>query len=169
MINERVKEILNEQINKEFYSAYLYLAMSAHLSDMGLYGFSKWCEVQSREEIDHGMILFEYILKQKSKVELKGINPPDMEYNSPLEIFEQIYKHEREVTESIDKIARLSDDECDFATRNFIDWYLKEQIEEEDNVLKIISKLKAFGTEKSALYLMDRELGERKYEYHSYE
>ena len=169
MIREKVKEILNEQINKEFYSAYLYLAMSATLSDMGLYGFSKWCEIQSREEIDHGMILFDYILKQKEKVELKGISSPDMNLESPLEIFEQIYRHERDVTMSIDSIARLSDSECDFATRNFIDWYLKEQIEEEDNALRIISKLKAFGTEKSALYLMDKELGEREYKYHSYE
>ena len=169
MISEKVKEILNEQINKEFYSAYLYLAMSASLSDMGLYGFSKWCEIQSREEIDHGMILFEYILKQKEKVELKGIQSPEMNLESPLEIFEQIYRHERDVTMAIDSIARLSENECDYSTRIFIDWYLKEQIEEEDKVLRIISKLKAFGAEKSSLYLMDRELGNREYKYHSYE
>ena len=163
MIGTKVKEILNEQINKEFYSAYLYLAMCTHLSDVGLYGFSKWCEIQSREEIDHGMILVEYLLKHKEKIELKSINSPQMCFDSPLEVFEQIYNHEREITTSIDYIATKTDDECDFATRNFIDWYLKEQIEEEDQVLKIISKLKAFGTEKSALYLMDKELGQREY------
>lgn len=169
MISEKVKGILNEQINKEFYSAYLYLAMSASFSDMGLYGFSKWCEIQSREEIDHGMILFEYILKHKEKVELKGINTPEANFECPCDIFEKIYNHEKEITMAIDSIARLSEDECDYATRIFIDWYLKEQIEEEDKVLKIISKLKAFGTERSALYLMDKELGNREYKYHSYE
>ena len=163
MLGTKVKEILNEQINKEFYSAYLYLAMSAHLSDMGLYGFSRWCEIQSREEIDHGMILVEYLLKHKEKIDLKNISSPQMNFSSPLEIFEQIYNHEREITRSIDSIAVKSDEECDFATRNFIDWYLKEQIEEEDHTLRIISKLKAFGSEKSSLYLMDKELGQREY------
>ena len=163
MINDKVKEILNEQINKEFYSAYLYLAMSAYLSEMGLYGFSKWTEIQAREEIDHGMVLFEYIIKRKSKVELKGLSAPDFHFNGVLDVFEQIYAHERMVTCSIDEIAHLSENECDLATRNFIDNYLKEQIEEEDNVQRIISKLKSFGTEKASLYLMDEELGKREY------
>ena len=168
MISEKVKEILNEQINKEFYSAYLYLALSANLSNMGLYGFSKWCKIQSREEIDHGMILFEYILKQKEKVSLRGISAPEMNFDCPLKIFEHIYQHEKEVSKSINQIAKMTDLECDYATRNFIDWYLKEQIEEEDNVQRIISKLKAFGIEESALYLMDKELGERSYKIHEY-
>ena len=107
--------------------------------------------------------LNDYILKHKEKIDLKNINSPQMNFNTPLEIFEQIYNHEREITRSIDSIAIKSDEECDFATRNFIDWYLKEQIEEEDQVLKIISKLKAFGSEKSSLYLMDNELGQREY------
>lgn len=163
MINEKVKEILNEQINKEFYSAYLYLAMSAYLSEMGLYGFSKWAEIQAREEIDHGMVILEYVVKRKSKVELKGIEMPKLEFNGVLDVFEQIYEHERYVTSSIDNIANLTENECDLATRNFIDNYLEEQIEEEDNVSRIIAKLKNFGTEKSSLYLMDKELGQREY------
>ena len=163
MISEKTKDILNEQINKEFYSAYLYLAMSAYFSEIGLYGFSNWTKIQSMEEIDHGMILFEYILNRKSQVDLKNLSSPNMNFNGPIDVFEQIYKHECSITSSIDGVASLSEGECDLATRNFIDWYLKEQMEEEASVLRVISKLKAFGAEKSALYLIDRELSKREY------
>lgn len=163
MINDKVKEILNEQINKEFYSAYLYLAMSAYFAEMGLYGFAHWTEVQSREEIEHGMVLFDYVLKRNAKIELKNIETPHLEYNGILDVFEQIYQHEQHITASIDRIANLTENECDLATRNFIDRYLQEQIEEEDSVQKIIHKIRAFGSEKSSLYLLDKELGGREY------
>ncbi len=163
MISDKIRDILNAQINKEFYSAYLYLAMSAYFSEIGLYGFSHWTKVQSKEEIDHGMILFEYILNRKSQVKLQQLDVPTIDMKGPVEVFEQIYQHERSITSSIDSVANMSEGECDLATRNFIDWYLKEQIEEETSVLRIISKLKAFGTDKSALYLIDRELSEREY------
>ena len=163
MISDKIRDILNAQINKEFYSAYLYLAMSAYFSEIGLYGFSHWTKVQSKEEIDHGMILFEYILNRKSQVKLQQLDVPSIDMKGPVEVFEQIYQHERSITSSIDSVANMSEGECDLATRNFIDWYLKEQIEEETSVLRIISKLKVFGTEKSALYLIDRELSEREY------
>lgn len=163
MISNKIKDILNEQINKEFYSAYLYLAMSAYFSEIGLYGFSHWTKIQSREEIDHGMILFDYVLNRKSQVQLKNLSSPNLNFNGPIDVFEQIYKHECSITESIDCVANLSEGECDLATRNFIDWYLKEQIEEETSVLRIISKLKAFGAENSSLYLLDKELALREY------
>lgn len=168
MISDKVRDILNEQINKEFYSAYLYLAMSAYFSEIGLYGFSNWTKVQSREEIDHGMILFEYVLSRKSQIRLKPLDSPLLDWNGPEDVFDQIYQHERTITSSIDAVANLTEGECDLATRNFIDWYLKEQIEEEASVLRIISKLKAFGAEKSALYLIDRELSSREYNAPSY-
>lgn len=163
MISDKIANVLNEQINKEFYSAYLYLAMSAYFSEIGLYGFSNWTKVQSREEIDHGMILFEYILNRKTPVKLQALEMPQIEMNGALGIFEQIYEHERMITSSIDCVADMSEGECDLATRNFIDWYLKEQIEEEAQVLKIISKLKAFGSETASLYLLDKELAQREY------
>lgn len=168
MINEKVREILNEQINKEFYSAYLYLSMGAYLSDMGMYGISKWMEIQAREEIDHGMILFDYILKRKAKVELMSLTAPEILFNGPVDIFEKSYEHERTISQSINRIASLTENECDLATRNFIDWYLKEQIEEEDNILRILSKLKAFGADKASLFLLDCELGKREYHPSSY-
>ena len=163
MISEKIKDVLNEQINKEFYSAYLYLSMSAYFSHVGLYGFAKWTKIQSREEIDHGMILFEYVLKRKAKVNLCQLESPEMEFSGPLDVFERIYQHERSITAGIDCVANMSEDECDLATRNFIDWYLQEQIEEESEVLKIIAKLKAFGDDSASLYLLDRELSNREY------
>ena len=164
MISEKIKNVLNEQINKEFYSAYLYLSMSAYFAQIGLYGFSEWAKIQSKEEIDHGMILFEYIINRNSQVHLVQLETPKFEMTNPISVFEQIYNHERSITSAIDSVANMSESDCDLATRNFIDWYLSEQIEEEAMVSRIISKLKAFGEEKSALYLIDRELGSREYE-----
>lgn len=163
MISDKIRDVLNEQINKEFNSAYLYLAMSAYFSELGLYGFSNWCKVQAKEEIDHGMILFDYILNRKSQVHLLQLDSPVLNFNSPLDIFEQIYQHEKSITSSIDCIFNIHGIDCDAATSNFIGWYLREQIDEENSILRIISKLKAFGSEKSALYLIDRELGSRVY------
>lgn len=168
MISEKIENILNEQINKEFYSAYLYLLMGAYFDEIGLKGFSNWCKVQAREEVDHGMILFDYIIERQGKVNLMQINAPENNLTSPLEIFEKIYEHEKYVTESINRVANMTDDECDLATRYFINWYISEQVEEEANVDDIIKKLKMFGDEKAALYHLDTELMTRQYVHHSY-
>ena len=164
MISDKIRDILNEQINKEFYSSYLYLSMSAYFAEIGLYGFSNWTKIQSKEEIDHGMILFEYVIGRNSQIHLNQIATPRFDMSSPQAIFEQIYQHERAITASIDKVATMTEGECDLATRNFIDGYLREQIEEEAQVSKIIAKLKTFGSEKSALYLIESELEQREYE-----
>lgn len=168
MINEKVLNILNSQINKEFYSAYLYLAMSAYFEDLGLFGFANWTKVQAREEVDHGMIFFDYIIERDGVVNLEQISAPDNEFKSPLQVFEKIYEHEKSVTESINGVASMSDEECDLATRHFINWYIAEQVEEEANTLDIIKKLKLFGNECSSLYHLDKELGMRQYTPHSY-
>ena len=168
MINKKVEEILNAQINKEFYSAYLYLAMSAHFDEIGLKGFSHWTKVQAREEVDHGMILFDYIIERDGKVDLKQIEAPQYNFGEPLEIFEQISRHERSVTESIECVASMSEEECDIATRHFINWYIQEQVEEEASVDDIIKKMKMFGQAKSILYHIDIELGKREYSQHKY-
>lgn len=168
MINEKVQDILNSQINKEFYSAYLYLAMSAYFDKAGLYGFSNWTKVQAKEEVDHGMILFDYIVEQDGRVKLTEIEAPETEFLNPLQVFEKILEHEKFVTESINCVANMSDDECDLATRQFIDWYISEQIEEEANALNVIKKLKMFGDDKSSLYHVDKELSKREYKAHKY-
>ena len=168
MINKKVEDILNAQINKEFYSAYLYLAMSAYLDEIGLKGFSHWTKVQAKEEVDHGMILFNYIIDRNGNVDLKQIESPQKNFENPIQVFELILNHEEEVTKSIKGVAQLSEDECDIATRHFINWYISEQVEEEAKVSDIIKKLQMFGTDKSILYHIDKELGKRKYEPHSY-
>ena len=168
MINEKVENVLNAQINKEFYSAYLYLAMSAYFDEIGLYGFSNWTKVQAREEVDHGMILFDYIIERDGTVKLTQIEAPDKDFQNPLQVFEKILDHEKYVTESINCVASMSEDECDLATRHFINWYISEQVEEEANARDVITKLKMFGDEKSSLFHLDQELGKREYKAHSY-
>lgn len=168
MINKKVEDILNAQINKEFYSAYLYLAMSAYFDEIGLKGFCHWTKVQAREEVDHGMIIFDYLIARNGNVDLKQIDIPDTDFHEPLQIFEKIYNHEKTVTESIDCVASLSEDECDLATRNFIDWYIEEQVEEEASVYEIIKKLRMFGSDKSILYHLDKELLQREYSRQQY-
>lgn len=168
MINKKVESVLNAQINKEFYSAYLYLAMSAFFDQSGLYGFAHWTKVQAREEVEHGMIIFDYIIDRNGTVDLQQINVPEKNFENPLQVFNKIYEHERSVTESIECVASMSEEECDLATRNFINWYIAEQVEEESNVMDVISKLKMFEDNKAALYLFDKELMQREYKSHSY-
>ena len=168
VIKEKVQNVLNAQINKEFYSAYLYLAMSAFFDEIGLFGFANWTKVQAREEMDHGMIIFNYIIERDGTVELSHIDSPDRNFIKPLQVFEKILEHEKYVTESVNCVASMSDEECDFATRHFINWYISEQVEEEANARDVIDKLKLFGDDCTALYLLDKELGERKYREHFY-
>ena len=168
VISEKVQNVLNSQINKEFYSAYLYLAMSAFFDEIGLYGFANWTKVQAREEIDHGMILFDYIIERDGRVNLDKIDSPERNFENPLQVFEKILEHEKFVTESINCVASMSEDECDLATRHFINWYITEQVEEEANARDVITKLKMFGNEKASLYHLDQDLSKREYKAHSY-
>ena len=161
LISENITKLLNEQINKEFYSAYLYLSMSAYFCKIGLYGFAHWTKIQAKEEVDHGMILFEYILTQDSTVELKQIEMPRVEFLSPLQVFEKIYEHEKSITKAIENIIHNTENDCDISTTNFLDWYIKEQVEEESNVRKVITRLNTFAD--CALYMMDKELSQREY------
>ena len=161
MICEAINEILNEQINKEFYSGYLYLSMSAHLKELGLNGFAKWTRIQAKEEVEHGLKIFDYLINCNSFVTLKQIRMPEFEFQGILSIFNHIYEHEQCITRSIMAIAQKADEECDRTTLTFIDWFIEEQIEEEEAVKNIIKRLELFGEDKVALYLMDKELGER--------
>ena len=168
VINEKVQNVLNAQINKEFYSAYLYLAMSAFFDEIGLYGFANWTKVQAKEEVDHGMILFDYIIERDGIVKLEQIDSPDRAFENPLQVFEKILEHEKFVTESINCVAQMSHEECDLATRHFINWYISEQVEEEANARDVIDRLKMFGDDRTSLYLLDKEMGQRQYKQHTY-
>ena len=132
--------------------------MSAHLKELGLNGFAKWTRIQAKEEVEHGLKIFDYLINCNSFVTLKQIRTPEFEFKGVLSIFEHIYEHELCITNSIMTIAEKADEENDRTTLNFIDWFIAEQIEEEEAVKNIIKRLELFGEDKVALYLMDKEL-----------
>lgn len=156
-----MNNIINEQINKEFYSGYLYLSMSANLKELGLFGFTSWMKLQAKEEVEHGLKLFDYLISRNSFVTLKQIRTPEFEFNGILSIFNHIYEHEQCITSSVMKIAKTAEEECDRTTLAFIDWFINEQVEEEQVIKDIIKRLKLFGDDKTSLFLMDKELSER--------
>ncbi len=161
MISDAINNIINEQINKEFYSGYLYLSMSAYLRELGLFGFASWTKHQAKEEVEHGLKLFDYLIERNSFVTLKQIKTPEFEFNGIVSIFNHIYEHEKCITSSVMKIAKTAEEECDRTTLAFIDWFITEQIHEEQTVKDIIKRLELFGDDKTSLFLMDKELGER--------
>ena len=161
MISEQINEILNEQINKEFYSGYLYLSMSAHLKELGLNGFASWMKHQAREEVEHGLKIFDYLIDRNSFVTLKQIRMPEFEFNGILSVFNIVYEHEKCITNSIMTVAKKAEEECDRTTLNFVDWFISEQVEEEETVKNIIKRLELFGENKASLFLMDNELAKR--------
>ena len=162
MVSEKINEIINEQINKEFYSGYLYLSMSSNLHELGLFGFSKWLKIQAKEEVEHGLKLLDYLLERNSYVTLKQIRTPDYKFKGIKSVFETLYEHEKCITNSVMNIAKLAEEECDRKTLTFIEWFIEEQVEEEQQVKNIIKRIELFGEENSTLYLMDKELGCRK-------
>lgn len=162
IISDNINSILNEQINKEFYSGYLYLSMSAHLKEIGLFGIASWMRQQAKEEVEHGLKIFDYLINCNSFVTLRQIKTPEFEFNGILSIFNKIYEHEKCITESVMQVAQKADEECDRTTLNFIDWFIEEQVEEEENIKNIIKRIELFGDDKVALYLLDKELEARK-------
>jgi len=154
-------DALNEQINKEIYSAYLYLSMSAHSTFVGLKGFANWFMVQYQEEMLHTMKIYDYINDQGGKVTLKDVAQPPTEFGSPLEMFEKTLEHEKFVTKRINNLFNLAIEEKDHASNIFLQWFVTEQIEEEANDNEIISKLKLVGKDGNGLFMIDRELAAR--------
>jgi len=161
MLKNNVTEALNSQINKEIYSAYLYLAMSAYSEAKGLKGFANWLYVQYQEEMTHAMKLYNYILEQGETVELRAVEQPPKEFGTPLEMFEQVLAHEKLVTKSINNLVELAEKEKDHATQIMLQWFVTEQIEEEANDNEIIDQLKLAGKEGGGLFMIDKELRAR--------
>lgn len=161
MINERVRKVINEQINKELYSSYLYLSMSAYFENKNLKGFANWTRVQALEESAHGLKFYDYLNNRGGKVELAPIEGPKTNWNSILEIFEEIYEHEQKVTALINNIAHVAFEERDFATQSYIQWFVNEQVEEESNASGLIEQLKLIGDNSSGIFMLDKELGTR--------
>lgn len=160
-IGGKVQEAINEQIKNELYSAYLYLAMSAHFEEEALTGFASWMRVQAREEVTHGMKLFDYLNDRGGRVELKGIAAPPSSFDSPLAIFRQAYAHEQEVTASIHALYALAAKESDYPTQVALTWFVNEQVEEEKTAAELVAQLELVGDNRPALLVLDRQLAGR--------
>lgn len=161
MLNKKIVEALNNQINAELYSAYLYLSMAAYFESMNLKGFGNWMRVQNQEETFHAMKFYDYVLNRQGTVALQAIDAPQLAWKSPLAAFQAVYDHETKVTSLINKLAGLAQKENDHATSVLLHWFITEQVEEESNADGIVQKLKLIGDNASALFLLDQELAAR--------
>jgi ferritin len=161
MISKKMTDALNLQINKELYSAYLYLAMSSHAQDIGLKGFANWFFIQVQEEMSHAQKIYNYVIEQNQKVVLDEIKKPPSDFKSPMDMFQKTLEHEQFVTKSINGLVALAREENDYATEIFLQWFVTEQIEEEGNDNEIIDKLRYIGDNGNGLLMLDKELGVR--------
>lgn len=161
MLNEKVHQAINKQINKELYSAYLYQSMMAHFDALGLQGFANWMRIQSMEETLHAYKFYAYVIERGMKVTLTGIDGPETEWPTPLAAFEQVLSHEQYVTSLINNLMDIALETRDHASTSFLQWYVDEQVEEEGNAEQIVSKLKLIGDNPQALLMIDQELGAR--------
>jgi ferritin len=161
MISKKMTDALNVQINKEIYSAYIYLSMAAYSEHIGLKGIANWFTVQYQEETGHAMRIYKYLQEQGAQVKLQAIEQPQTDYKSPTDMFEKTLAHEQYVTKSINGLVDLALKENDHATQIFLQWFVTEQVEEEANDHEILDKLKMIGESGSGLYMLDRELGAR--------
>lgn len=161
MINPRLEEAINKQINAELYSAYLYLSMAAYFEDANLPGFANWMRIQFEEEQFHGMRFLDYLVERGGRVKLEAIEKPAFEWKNVLEVFEETLEHEKHVTALINNIADIAEEEKDRATRNLLIWFIDEQVEEEGAAEKIINELKMIGGEGHGMLMLDREFAAR--------
>lgn len=163
MIKKTVEEAINLQINRELYSSYLYLSMAAYYEKINLPGFANWMRVQAKEENDHAMKFFDYLLERGGEVKLLTIDAPKTEWDTPLQIFEEAYEHEQKVTAWINELADLAVKESDHATQILLHWFITEQIEEEANSSKLVEKMKLIADSKPGIFMIDAELATRVY------
>lgn len=161
MLNEKMEKAFNDQINKELFSEYLYLGMKSYFAEMNLQGFVNWFDVQVQEEHAHAMGMYDYVLERGGKIVLEAIDKPEIEGSTPLEIFKQVLKHEEFVTSRINALMDVADEVKDRAALSFLDWYLKEQVEEESTVGGVLATLKLIGDDKKALLMLDKDLATR--------
>ncbi len=161
MINEKLEKAFNDQINKELYSEYLYLSMQAYFERLNLKGFVNWMSVQVQEEHAHALGMFNYLNQRGGNVVLEAIDKPETDWESPLAVFEQVLEHEEYVTSRINALMDVAEEVKDRAAMSFLNWYLKEQVEEEDNVGNVLATLKLIGDDKKALLMLDKDLAAR--------
>lgn len=163
MLNQKIEEALNAQINAEMWSAYLYLSMAAYCHSQGNPGMGKWFEVQFQEEQDHAKIFFNYVISRGGNVVLKPIEAVPTAWNTILEVFESTLEHEQKVTTLINNLFAITTAENDYATQSMLKWFIDEQVEEEETAQNIIDNLKMIKDNGYGLYMLDKELGARVY------
>ena len=163
MLDNRVSGLLNAQVPQEFYSAYLYLDFASYFTDKGLDGFANWYQVQAQEERDHAMLFYQYLHNNNFRVVLEAIAKPDQALQAPMDPLKAGLAHEEYVTGLIHAIYAAAQEAKDFRTMQFLDWFIKEQGEEEKSAHDLITKMELFGGEAKGLYLLDSELAARVY------
>ncbi len=161
MLNKTIQDAMNEQIKNELYSAYLYLSMSAYCESINLAGFAHWMRVQAQEEVGHAVKFYGFIHDRGGRVVLQAIDQPPVEFQSPLDVFEKTLEHEQKVTAMIHDLYTLAVQEKDYASQIFLQWFVTEQVEEEDNASQIVETLEMIGDNRQSLLMLDRELSGR--------
>jgi ferritin len=162
MIGKTMQDAMNEQINKELFSSYLYLSMAAHFEAKNLPGFASWMRIQEVEEREHAMKFYDHLLERGGKVELKAIAAPKVEWKSSLELFEEVAKHEAMITASIYSLFELAQKEKDYPVQVLSQWFISEQVEEEKNAAEILENLKLIEERGTAVLMLDHRLAKRK-------
>jgi len=161
MLKEKVLNAINEQINAEFYSAYLYLSMSAWFENKGLTGFANWMKVQYQEETSHAIKFFNYVVERNGQVLLAPIAAVETDFSDIVEVFEKALAHEEMITDRINQLMNIAISESDHATRSFLNWFVDEQVEEEANVNEILDTLRLIEGQGNGVFMLDRELKQR--------
>jgi ferritin len=161
MLKPKIEKAINKQINAELWSGYLYLSMSSYFESIGLSGFANWMWIQAREETTHAMRLYNHVIERGGRVILSAIEKVPTQWKSPLNVFDETYKHEQKVTGLINDLVDLAIKEKDHATVNMLQWFVDEQVEEEASADEIVQKLKLIGKNTSGLFMLDQELGQR--------
>jgi ferritin len=162
MLSDKMQKALNGQMNAELYSSYLYLSMNAYFKSVNLDGFANWMYYQAQEELEHAMKFYDFICQRGGRVQLAQIEAPPSEWNSPLAVFEDTLAHEQKVTGLINDLVEIANGERDHASQIFLQWFVSEQVEEEDSVGGVLEQLKLMGEAKGGLFMMDREMAKRR-------
>ncbi|MDA3843306.1 MAG: ferritin [Candidatus Kapabacteria bacterium] len=161
MFTKKMEADLNDQIVREMFSSNLYLSMSSYFESINLRGFANWMRIQAEEEFAHTMKFYEYILERGGRSIIGQINAPKNQWDDVLDVYGEVLAHEREVTESINNLVRIAREEGDYATENFLQWFVAEQVEEEANVSDVLEQLKMIDGKGAGLFILDRELKQR--------
>jgi ferritin len=161
MLAEKMQKALNSQLNAELYSSYLYLAMNAYFKSVNLNGFANWMYYQAQEELMHSMKFYDFITQRGGKVQLIEVKAPPAQWDSPLAVFEATLEHEQKVTGLINGLVDIALEQHDHATQIFLQWFVSEQVEEEESVGGVLEQLKLMGEAQGGLFMMDRELAKR--------